>query len=114
MEVALGDAGEDQLTQTLFALAHPVRRELLDLVRRAPTRVTELAARFQMSLPAVSRHIRVLDQARIVERRVVGRDHFIAPAAGGLSDVADWVTGRSGEWQARLVALKALMETPDG
>jgi DNA-binding transcriptional ArsR family regulator len=111
---SVSEPGQDRLSLVLFALAHPVRRDLIDMVRRAPARVTELAAGFDMSLPAVSRHIRVLDKARIVQRRVVGRDHFILPAEDGLADVADWVTRRSGEWRERLEALKSLMEAEDG
>ncbi len=107
-------AGDDPLSQTLSALAHPVRRELLDIVRDGPTRVTELAARFEISLPAVSRHVRVLGDAGLVERRIVGRDHFIGPSRAGLDDVADWVERRSGEWRERLQALKALLERHDG
>jgi DNA-binding transcriptional ArsR family regulator len=107
-------AGDDPLSQTLSALAHPVRRELLDIVRGGPARVTELAARFEISLPAVSRHVRVLGDAGLVERRIVGRDHFIGPSHAGLDDVAAWVERRSGEWRRRLDALKALMEGHDG
>jgi DNA-binding transcriptional ArsR family regulator len=91
-----------------------VRRELLDLIRLGPARVTDLAARFDISLPAVSRHVRVLGDAGLVERTIVGRDHFIGPARAGLDDVAAWVETRSGEWRQRLQALKTLMESRDG
>lgn len=103
-------AGDDPLSQTLFALAHPVRRRLLDIVSVGPARVTELAARFDISLPAVSRHVRVLGAAGLVERTIVGRDHFICRSGAGLDEVAAWVDRRSGEWRQRLEALKSLME----
>jgi len=104
----------DPLSATLFALAHPVRRELLDLVRAGPARITDLAARFDISLPAVSRHVRVLGEAGLVQRRIIGRDHFIGPASGGLDEVAGWVAARSEDWRGRLAALKLLLEAGDG
>jgi DNA-binding transcriptional ArsR family regulator len=107
-------AGDDELSLALAALAHPVRRDLLALLGDNPRRVTELAARFEISLPAVSRHLRVLEGAGMVERRIDGRDHFIAPRQAGLTPVADWVAKQSADWRARLDALKSLLENGGG
>ncbi|MFI5014220.1 MAG: ArsR/SmtB family transcription factor [Hyphomicrobiales bacterium] len=106
--------GGDGLSEALSALAHPVRRELLALIRARPSRVTELAARFEVSLPAVSRHLKVLEAAGFVARRVVGRDHFIEARADGFDEVAEWIARQSGEWTTRLSALKEMMEKEDG
>jgi DNA-binding transcriptional ArsR family regulator len=102
--------GVDELSDTLAALAHPVRRELLALVRDEPARVTELAARFDISLPAVSRHLKVLEAAGFVGRRVEGREHFIEARPEAFDEVARWIWRQSAEWTLRLSALKQMME----
>lgn len=95
-------------------MAHPVRRELLDQVRARPTRVTDLAAGFDISLAAVSRHLKVLESAGLVARSIEGRDHLIAARAEGWDEVADWVERQSADWRLRLGELKRLMEAADG
>jgi DNA-binding transcriptional ArsR family regulator len=107
-------SAKDALSEALAALAHPVRRDLLRLVEAGPARVTELAARFDISLPAVSRHLRVLEAAGFLERRVAGRDHFIEAKPEGMDEVARFVARQSQAWALRLAALKRLMEEPDG
>jgi DNA-binding transcriptional ArsR family regulator len=106
--------GEDALSQALAAVAHPVRRDLLAKVRERPLRVTDLAAGFDISLPAVSRHLKVLQNAGLITRRVVGRDHFIAASEAGWRGVALWVERESATWDRRLRALKTLLEAGDG
>jgi DNA-binding transcriptional ArsR family regulator len=104
----------DELSQTLAAMAHPVRRDLLDRVRGGPSRVTDLAQGFDISLAAVSRHLQVLEQAGLVNRSVEGRDHFITARREGWEEVEGWVARQSAEWRLRLDALKQLMEAGDG
>ncbi len=110
----MNDLGSDELSQAMAAVAHPVRRELLTRVYERPSRVTELAAGFAISLPAISRHLKVLERARLVTRSIEGRDHRISPNTEGWDDVAAWVARRSAEWDERLQALKRLMEAGDG
>ncbi|MBV9997390.1 MAG: winged helix-turn-helix transcriptional regulator [Caulobacteraceae bacterium] len=106
--------GADRLSLALAALAHPVRRDLLALIEARPQRVTELASGFSISLPAVSRHLKVLETAGLVQRTIDGRDHFIARREAGLEPVADWVARQSGDWARRLFALKGLLERAGG
>ena len=106
--------GADPLSLALASIAHPVRRDLLALVSGGPVRVTDLAARFDISLPAVSRHVRVLESAGLVARRIEGRDHFILGRPQGLDPVSDWVEHQSAAWRARLAVLKTIMEDRDG
>ena len=61
---------DEELDAIYGAVAHSVRRGLLDLVKPAPTRVTDLAAPFAISLAAVSKHIRVLEEAGLVRRSI--------------------------------------------
>jgi DNA-binding transcriptional ArsR family regulator len=107
-------AAGDELSEALAALAHPVRRDLLAILRTRPARVTSLAERFDISLPAVSRHLKVLEAAGFVERRVEGREHIIQGRPGGFDEVARWIARQSADWTVRLTVLKQLMESGDG
>jgi len=81
----------DRLSTIFAALADPTRRAILARLARGEAAVTELAVPFAMSLPAVSKHLKVLERAHLVAR---GRDAQWRPCrlqAGPLKDVADWV-----------------------
>lgn len=81
----------DQLSTTFAALADPTRRAILARLASGEVSVTELAKPFEMSLPAVSKHLKVLERAGLIAR---GRDAQWRPcrlSAGPLRDVADWV-----------------------
>lgn len=81
----------DPLTKTLSALADPTRRAILARLASGEFSVNELAAPFEISLPAISRHLKVLEQAGLISR---GRDAQWRPArleAGPLEEVASWV-----------------------
>jgi len=81
----------DHLSTTLAALADPTRRAILARLSAGKATVTELAAPFSMSMPAVSRHLKVLEHAGLITR---GREAQWRPCritAGPLKDVADWV-----------------------
>jgi DNA-binding transcriptional ArsR family regulator len=89
MTEAVGTA--DQLSTTFAALADPTRRAILARLASGEVSVTELAEPFEMSLPAVSKHLKVLERAGLIAR---GRDAQWRPcrlSAGPLRDVADWV-----------------------
>jgi DNA-binding transcriptional ArsR family regulator len=81
----------DRLTSTFAALADPTRRAILARLIAGEASVTELAEPFEMSLPAVSKHLKVLEHACLIRR---GREAQWRPCrltAGPLKDVADWV-----------------------
>ena len=81
----------DHLTQTFSALADPTRRAILARLARGEASVTELAKPFDMSQPAISKHLKVLERAGLISR---GQDAQWRPcrlAAGPMKDVADWV-----------------------
>lgn len=101
------------LDATLFALADPTRRALLQRLSHGEARVTELAAPFNMSLNAVSKHIRVLERARLVRRRRVGREHFLSYHPKPLDDAVDWLEQQRGLWSTRLDRLAALLDEED-
>ena len=80
---------------------------------RREARVTELAEPFAMSLTAVSKHIRVLERARLVRRRRVWREHLVSFRPEPLDEVAHWVEKTRAFWNARLDALEELLQAED-
>jgi DNA-binding transcriptional ArsR family regulator len=92
----------DQLSLTFSALADPTRRAILARLAKGPAAVTELAAPFDMSLPAVSKHLKVLERAGLIER---GREAQWRPCelkARPLKDAAEWVERYRTFWEERL------------
>ena len=92
----------DPLSQTFSALADPTRRAILARLAQGDATVTELAQPFDMSLPGVSKHLKVLQRAGLV---VQGRDAQWRPChldAERLRDVAGWVEGYRQLWESRL------------
>ena len=91
----------DTLSATLSALAHPARRGILTRLSRGAASVLELAEPFDMSLPAVSKHLKVLERAGLISR---GRDAQWRPCqleAKPLKQVADWVERYREHWEHR-------------
>ena len=81
-----------QTTAVFGALADPIRRRILvRLSKGSETSVTELAKPFRVSPPAISRHLRVLETAKLVERRREGRMHFIRARPDGLKEAQRWI-----------------------
>src|SRR5262245_17459093 len=97
------------LDAALHALADPTRRAILRRLARSEARVTELAAPFRISLNSVSKHIRVLERARLVERRKAGREHFLRFRADPLHLVQEWISQQQAFWSASFEALDALL-----
>ena len=100
------------LDATFQALADPTRRAILAKLASAPdTPVTELAQPFRISLPAVSRHLRVLESAGLLARRREGRVHRCRFVPGPMRTVSDWISHYERFWIERLEALKQYLET---
>jgi DNA-binding transcriptional ArsR family regulator len=104
---------DTELDATLTALADPTRRAIVERLLEGEARVTELARPFAMSLNSVSKHIRVLEQAGLVRRRRVGREHLLSFDPAPLDEAASWIAARQAEWNARLHALDALLRAED-
>ena len=98
---------ERRLDRTLLALADPTRRAILRRLMQQEARVTDLAAPFAISLNAVSKHIRVLERAGLVRRRVVGREHNLTFDSRPLDAAAEWIAAQRAFWAPRLDALEA-------
>jgi len=102
---------DDRLDRVFHALADRTRRSLLaSLAEKGPSMVTELADPFDMSLPAVSRHIRVLESAKLVGRSVDGRIHRCSLDAKPLRDVEQWLKYYEHFWTETLDNLARYVE----
>ena len=99
------------LDNTLIALADPTRRAILSRLVDGEARVTEVAAPFAISLNSVSKHIRILERADLVRRRVAGRDHHLRLNRAPLDEVAAWVETTRAFWTSKLDALEALLRS---
>lgn len=103
------------LDDTLAALADPTRRAILARLAQGEARVTDVARPFEISLNSVSKHIRMLERAKLVRRRVEGREHFLALDPAPLDEAAAWIDEQRKLWSWRLGELdRILKEQTDG
>jgi DNA-binding transcriptional ArsR family regulator len=102
------------LDRIFRALGDRTRRALLASLARRPSMITELAAPFRMSLPAVSRHIRVLERAGLVKRTVDGRVHRCTLRATPLREAEQWLLHYRRFWTGTLDALARYVEDTHG
>ena len=84
------------------ALSDPTRRAILERLTRGPTRVTDVAAPFAMSLNAVSKHVKVLEAAHLLRRTREGREHMLELDPEPLREVARWASNIERFWSERL------------
>lgn len=99
-----------RLDGVFHALAHPARRSIIRRLAAGEQNLTELAAPLRMSFPAASKHVRVLERARLVRRRVSGRQHLCRLNASPLREAAEWTEQFRSHWEARFQALDALLD----
>ena len=90
---------------TLVAIADPTRRAILSRLSQGEARVTEIAEPFEMSLNAVSKHLRKLERAGLVRREIRGREHWLTFDGGPLSEPSEWIAYHRDFWQRQLEGL---------
>ena len=100
----------DQLSATFAALADPTRRAILARLAAGECSVTELAAPFEMSMPAVSKHLRVLERAGLIARRAEAQRRPCRIEAAPLKQVAAWTEDYRHIWEQRLVRLDSYLQ----
>ena len=104
----------EQLDQTFSAISDPTRRSILSQLAQGEASIMELAAPHAMSLPAVSKHIRVLERSGLLTRTKKGRETICALNAQPLKDAWKWLRFYRRFWDSKLDALgKFLEENPD-
>jgi DNA-binding transcriptional ArsR family regulator len=102
----MGEDKANQLDELFGAIADPTRRAILDRLAHGEARVTEIAADFPISLNSVSKHLRMLERAGLVQRRVQGRDHHLSLNAEPLDAAAQWIEHHRQFWEQSLAALE--------
>ena len=98
------------LDLVFHALAHPARRGIIRQLSGGERNLTELASPLRMTFPAASKHVRVLERAKLVRRRVSGREHLCRLRAEPLKDALLWTEQFRRNWEARFEALDSLLD----
>jgi DNA-binding transcriptional ArsR family regulator len=102
---------EGKLSLKLKALADPTRRAILARLREGEATVNELAAPFDMTLPAISRHIKVLETTGLITRSRAAQQRPCQLSAEGLKEVDDWIAAYRDQWIDRLDRLETYLKT---
>jgi DNA-binding transcriptional ArsR family regulator len=103
----------DPLSSTFAALADPTRRAILAALASGEATVSELALPFPISGPAISRHLRVLAEAGLIERKVSARWRICSLKAEAMRDAHQWLSGYRRYWEESLDRLAELVEAPE-
>ena len=102
-----------QLDHVFHALADPTRRAMLRSLAGGERKIGDLATPFSMSFAAASKHVRVLEAAGLVRRRIEGRAHICRIEAEPLRDAEEWLRFYEGFWTNKLDALEAALLADD-
>jgi DNA-binding transcriptional ArsR family regulator len=81
------------------ALAHPIRRGIVERLAAGPATVAEATSRFEVSKPAISKHLKVLEETGVVTRVVIGRTHQLSLERAVLGEAADWMDVQRARWE---------------
>ncbi len=100
-----------ELDNAFAALSDPTRRAIVERLAEAPSRVTDIAKPFAMSLNAVSKHLKILERAGMLKRVRKGREHLLELQAAPLREVAKWAGRYERFWNERLDRLEQFLET---
>lgn len=98
------------LDRVFHALAHPARRAILRRLTETELNLSELSAPLKMSFPAASKHVRVLERARLVRRRIVGRTHMCRIQGEPFAEASQWLEGYRQLWEANFQRLDSLLD----
>ncbi|WP_437670654.1 ArsR/SmtB family transcription factor [Sorangium sp. So ce131] len=99
-----------RLDLVFHALAHPARRAIIRQLSGGERNLSELAAPLKMTFPAATKHVRVLEHAKLIRRRVEGRQHFCRLEAAPLKEATLWTESFRQHWEARFEALDSLLD----
>ena len=104
----------EQLDIVFAALSDPTRRTILERLSHAEYSVTEIAAPFNMSLPAISKHLTILENAGLITRRREGRMHHLRLAAAPMRNAIEWLEDYRQFWEAQFDNLDAYLNSEPG
>jgi DNA-binding transcriptional ArsR family regulator len=92
------------------ALAHPIRREIVERLSGGPASVGEATRDFGVSKPTISRHLKMLEEARVVSRVIDGRTHRLALRPDTLAETSEWIDRQRMRWEALFDAVGEYLE----
>jgi DNA-binding transcriptional ArsR family regulator len=92
----------DRLTGVFTAVSHPTRRAIIEQLAAGPARFTDIAEPFDTALNSVTKHLKLLERAGLIERKKLGREVFISFRGDPLREVAEWVHEYEQFWKERL------------
>jgi len=99
-----------KLDRVFHALAHPARRAILRRLTEGELNLSDISAPLKMSFPAASKHVRVLERARLVKRRIEGRSHMCRIEGAPLEQISEWLEGFRQHWESQFQRLDAVLE----
>ena len=99
----------EPLDRTFAALADPTRRRIVERLARRAMTVGELAKEFPISQPAVSKHVRMLEESGLLRREIVGRTHYCTLSPAAIDAAARWVERQRKYWNASLDRLQSVI-----
>ena len=100
------------LDAVFSALGDPTRRQIVERLARGPLSAGEIASGFSISQPAISRHVRVLEESGVLARRVVGRVHHCSLAPDAMNAAAGWIGKQTAFWNRVLDRLGDVLNEP--
>jgi DNA-binding transcriptional ArsR family regulator len=95
------------------ALAHPLRRQIVERLSGGPASVGEVTNDFAVSKPTISRHLRILEEAGVVSRVIVGRNHRLALRSKALADAEEWIETQRIRWEHMFDVVRDYLEERD-
>jgi DNA-binding transcriptional ArsR family regulator len=98
---------QDRLSKVYGALAHPVRRAILTQLARGEARVGDIATRFDMTAPAITNHLRVLEDAGLVNRRIAAQSRILSLEPSALREGEEWISSMREFWSASFDRLES-------
>lgn len=99
-----------RLDLVFHALAHPARRAIVRQLAAGERNLSELASPLKMTFPAATKHVRVLEGAKLVRRRIVGREHLCRLQPEPLKEVMQWTESFREHWETRFQVLDAVLD----
>lgn len=100
----------DNLDRVFFALSDSTRRGILAQLAHGSTTIGELSAPYDISKPAISKHMKILENAGLIQRNISGREHRCSLTTRGLKTAEDWLNFHRRFWESRFDALSDLLQ----
>ena len=102
----------ESLDRVFAALSDPTRRRIVERLARGPLSIGEIAVGFELSQPAISKHIKVLERSGLLARTIEGRVHRCTLDPGVMQQAAGWIDTQRAFWNATLDRLDSLLTSP--